>query len=638
MSEPMADNDTSSHQLTGRDAGATLPHQAVITDVWSWTARKYRVRARVLLLLNLLLFCGLCMFTRWLHVARILDFSVESYMGPLRFWGTDTQTLYDFILFPISVDQTPIYGVVIGLLMASVVAIPICVAILYRFKSSLPFAAAVLVFAHLPWLAITLVGSCVLASVRPFRMEFRFGSALLGMLPVLLYLFLATRGPGDPLSASISPERKLLLAGPWLLAILAACSMMAAIILIARIVNHRPGAVAPVMAIMFATPVVLFHFHVGVDELHYRVLESEYGPRSERFEPVQDASGRILGMLHRWTQPGSDSASLHSAFLAIWSTNPAEQVALKARLTRRLLHDFQIQLMRDRHAAYNACQVFVADHPHSRYVPNALFIQARALDTRLDQRRLVGREAQRELYTDFPHVESLQVWTNLLAEYPDSPLAVSARLRVAQLRLRGGDEVAALRVLQPMASAEAISPDPPPARPFMQTQPPESSLAYEPEPDLLESRRLAELIRVNRDDPKHGAEPLRALASLDPHRASYRDQLQRLADRYHDSLLYDNIVVRWAEAHADREERARKLAACIERFPTGDALPEALFKLANLEVQAPGADESCRVRGIGRLRRIVEHFGQSCWAQPGAERLKMLGPQSQPTTHTAEVP
>ena len=40
-----------------------LPHLPVITDVWSWTARKYRIRAAVLLLLNLVLF--------WVRVVHV---------------------------------------------------------------------------------------------------------------------------------------------------------------------------------------------------------------------------------------------------------------------------------------------------------------------------------------------------------------------------------------------------------------------------------------------------------------------------------------------------------------------------------------------------------------------------------------
>jgi hypothetical protein len=608
-----------------------------ITDVWSWTARKYRVRAALLLLANLLLFCGLCAFTHWLHVASVFDFSPHAYLEPLRFWGPQTQNLYDFVLFPISVDQTPIHGVVIGLLVAAMVAVPISVSILYRLRSALPFIAAVLIFAHLPWLAITLLASCVLASVRPFRMSFRFGSALVGMLPILLYLFLATRGPSDPLSASISPERKLLLAGPWLLAILAACTMMAVIIFIARVVNYRPGAVAPVMAVMFATPAILFHVRIGVDELHYRVLEARYGPRSELFEPVQDATDTILALLHQWTNPALDREPRRSALLAVWSADHGEQLALKRRVSRRLL----LELMDNRREAYEACKDFIADHPTSRYVPNVLFIQARALDTRLDERTLLGETAQRELYADFPHVESEPIWTNLLTQYPNSPLAVAARVRVAQLRLRKGEVDGALAALSPtvMEDRESRPGTQPAARPLLRTSRSESSLEFDPDQDQFEARHLKELILANRGDPRYDVEPLVALASLDPHRPGYRDQLLRLMHRYPDSLLLDNLAVRWASAIDNREQRATRLLACIRRFPAGDAVPEAMFELADLEVQAFGSgDEARRATGIARMREIVARFRQTCWARRARERLRILDPKLDLTTLPAVAP
>ncbi len=592
-----------------------------------------RIRATVLLVLNFLLFCGLCIFTHWLHVAQVFDFRLASYLEPLRFWGPQTQNLYDFILFPISVDQTPIHGVVIGLLVASIVAVPISVSILYRFRSTLPYLAAVLVLAHLPWMAITLAASCALASLRPFRMSFRFGSALLGMLPVLLYLYLATRGPGEPVSASISPERKLLLAGPWLLAILAACTMLAVIIFIARVVNDRPGAVAPVMAFMFATPAVLFHARVGADELQYRILEARYGPRSERFEPVRDATDKILALFHQWTMPGMDSLVRRSALLAAWSSDPKEQLAVKRLISRRLLLD----LMDDRREAYEACKDFIADHPTSRYVPNVLYIQARVLDTRLDERTLVGQTAQRELYTAFPHAESEPVWSNLLTQYPHSPLAVVARLRVAQLRLRKGDADGALALLAAPPGAVSGGPQAqasPTDRPLLRPRPPESSLEFDPDQDLFEAERLRELIMANRDDPRYGTKPLRELAALDPHRPGYRDQLLRLMDRYPDGLLTDNLAVRWASAAPSQAERAEKLLGCIQRYPSGDALPEALFALADLEVQVLGSDDQARrAAGLARLRDIVSRFGHTCWGRRADERLKMLEP-----TATATLP
>jgi outer membrane protein assembly factor BamD (BamD/ComL family) len=606
-------------------------------SVWSWTPRKYRIRAIALLLVNLALFSGLCVFTHWLHYGTAIDFRWSSYLYPLRFWGPQTQNLYDFIVSPISVDQTPIHGIVIGLLFAAVLAVPILVAILYNFRTALPFVAAVFLLAHLPWLALTLIGSCVLAAVRPFRMNFRFGSALLAMLPIVLYLLLATRGPSEPVAASISPARNLLLAGPWLLAILSASMMMAVTIFIARAVNYRPDAVAPVMAVMFATPAIIFQVFVGVDELDYRVLETHYGPRSECFEPVQDATDTILSLLHGWTAPGIEREPRRSALLAVWSANPAEQAALKRRVSRRLLLD----LMDDRRDAYQACSDFVADHPTSRYLPCVLFIQARALDTRLDQRKLFGESAQRELYTDFPSVQSEPIWTTLLTEYPSSPLAVAARSRVGQLRLRRGDADGALAALSPTSTRPAVpaTPTQPVRRFLLRTRPPEGTLGYESDQDLFEAQQLRELIVANRDDPKYGLEPLRALVCLDPHRPEYAEQLLRLGQHYPDSLVYDDLIVRWAETTADRMQMAARLQACLARFPTANAVPEAMFALADLEIQSLGAgDENRRAAGVARLRELVARFDQSCWARRAAERLKMLAPRPVSPSQPAESP
>ncbi|MBK9127520.1 MAG: hypothetical protein IPM13_06935 [Phycisphaerales bacterium] len=611
--------------LSGGAAALDAPVER--PDVWAWTGAKYRVRAVLLLVLNFTLYCGLCVFTHWLHVGQAFDFSFESYAEPFRFWGPNTLNLYDFILYPISVEQTPMHGVVIGLLIATVVAIPIAVAILYRFPCSLPFTLAVFVLGHLPWLAVTLTSSCILASVRPFRLRFRYGAALVGLLPVLLYLFLATRGASDLLSASISPERKLLLAGPWILAILGACTMLAIILLIAQSLNCRPGSVAPVMGVMFALPVTLFHAYVGFDELAYRAIEIEYGPRARRFEPVQDATDAIFTYFRERMDRGADRGARRAVLLALWSERPEQQAAVKHRVTNYL----RVQLLRDRQAAYDACKQFLETHLASRFIPNVLYIQARVLDTRLDELRFQGEDAKRELYTDFPHVQSEPIWSTLLTRYPQSPLAVAARLRLAQHRLRQGDVGGALTVLNmelpPEAQRRLPARGP---RPLLVTVSPESTLEIEPDAFIFESERLRELILANGglDAPERDREALQALASLDPHRAGYRDQLARLAAAYADRPLHDNIVVRWASHAEDRRLRAELLAACLERFDGGDAYAEALFQLADLDVQRAGGDAALREAGIARLNELVSRFGETCWGRLAAERLTMLMPRT----------
>jgi hypothetical protein len=631
---------------SGADALATLaePHAAPpissvsvssepeIVDVWSRTQAKYRIRAVVLLLANLLLFCGLCVFAHWLHFARAFDFSLQSYFAPAQFWNPAAPNLNDFILAPINVVEVPLHAIVLGLVAAVMVAVPIVVAMLYRFRYALPFLAAVFVFAHMPWMAVTLLGSCVLASLRPFRMRFRFGSALVGLLPVLLYLYLATRGTPDQLADYAAPIQKSLLVAPWLITILAAAIMLGAVLAIARIVNYRPGAVAPVLAVMFAAPVVLFHAGVGADELAYRVLEVEYGPRSKRFEPTlksreteQAIYAIIAGELGK-----SFSGQLRWDIRALWSLNPERLGELKRTVSRRFLADF----LADRAEAYEACKQFIADYPHSRYVPYVLYIQARVLDLRLDEAKLANEEPSRELYSDFPHVQSEEIWLTLVRQYPHSPFAVEAGLRLAELKLRAGNVDEAVKDLRsvleqrnPRVPAPAATQ--PRRHSFLTAATPETRLDFQPEPYRHEARRLAELIAENRDDPRYGNAPLVELAALDPRRAGYLEQLLRLAEHYRDSSLHDNLIVLWAAALPNLGERAAALETCVRMFTTGDALPEALYRLATLETQALGADdEARRARGLARLREIMARFPESCWAARVAERPEVLEPDA----------
>lgn len=609
-----------------------------VVDVWSRTAPKYRIRAVALLIVNIALFSGLCAFTHWLHVGRLLDFSWRSYAEPARFWGDQTRSLNDFILFPINVQQLPIHGLVLGMLLASIVAVPIVTSILYRFTAALPFIAAVLLFAHMPWMALTLMMSCILAGVRPFRMKFRFGSALLGMLPVLLYLYLATRGAPEQYGAYTSPMQRTLLVAPWVIAILSACLMMGLILLIARLVNYRPGAITPVVTVMFAMPVVLFYRFVGTDELAYRVLESNYGPRSARFEPVQDTrvtKERIYELMQRWTLDEEGGAAYRPEFLAVWSG----QVDT---FKRRVWQNFVIEFLADRALAYQECARFIATWPDSRYVANVLYVQGLALDTRLDERRLQDAPPRRELYTDFPHAQSESAWTALLSRYPDSPFAIAAGYRLAQLRLRRGEVDAAAELLERVCRVGRGRRAPSATQPSLRgvsAAPPEASLEFDATPYLFEAERLLELIAANRDDPRYGHAPLAALASLDPHRRSYLERLLALAAEWRDSRLYDNLLVTWASGLADAEQRADRLAACAENFPNGDAAPEALFRWADLEIQSLGGKEGVfRDAGVARMRDVATRFGATVWGRAAAERLQMLRSVPARTIEAAKGP
>ena len=278
-------------------------------DVWYYTTPRYRVRAFVLLAVNVFLYAGLCVFTHWLHTAEPFDFSWQSYTSPARFWGEQTVGLNNFLLYPINVTRTPWHGIVLGLLLAAIVATPIAVSILYRFYASLPFAACVLILAHMPWMAFTLVGSAALASLPPFRLRFRYGSALVALIPIMAHMYLSTYSTSEQVRVYATPELRLQLSFPWLLAIVAAAITLGLILLIASMVRYRPGAVTPVLSAVLVPPLLVFHTQVGADEIDYRVLERAYGPKSQAFSPVSDARREILGLVHQY-DPDSDEMFL----------------------------------------------------------------------------------------------------------------------------------------------------------------------------------------------------------------------------------------------------------------------------------------------------------------------------------------
>lgn len=619
MADALAEADSQAAvapQTAPRPSAAPARTEHDYDDVWSRAEPKYRLRALLLLAVTFALFCGLCVFTHWLHTARLLEFTWDSYFAPLNFWSAGSPNLNDFILYPIDVTRTPVHALVLGILLAAKFAVPICIAIMYRFPFAIPFALAVGVFAHMPWLAVTLLLSCLIASSHPFRLKFRFGSALVGLLPVLLYLYLSTRGGGEQLDLA-SPTQQALLAAPWILSILGACGMCAIVLLISRAVNYRPGAIAPVLAIMFALPVALFHLRVGADELLFRVLEAEYGPRSPRFAPVADARPALREMLRRLTRD--------DAVFARYSPDLFNALSGQATPLRRvILNQIQTEFLAQRAAAHQAFDRFRNDFPASKYVPAVLYMHGWIMDMRLEESALESGEPRRELYTDFPNVQSESSWATLFAGHPNSPLAAAAGLRLAQLDLRRGDSVEARRIL---SLVERLAARLSAAQPNAAAQPPpiEAGLNYDPTPYLIEARRLAELIDENRDDPRFGDRPLVDLAGLDPRRTLYRDQLARLAQQYDGAILHDNLVILWIAAEPDSEQRRVLFAEFLDRNPGGDARAEALFRLADIELQgAAERDSAVRERAIDRLRTVARDYPRSAWATDATRRLESI--------------
>ena len=192
------------------------------TDVWSRTAPKYRKRAIVLLLVNIVLFAGLGSFASGLRTG--VTFAPTQYgywqLVAATFMPKGTAHLGNFVLFPIRLDIVPLHGIVVGLLLAALVSVPILIAILYRFPCCIPFILIVALLAVMPWLAINITGACILATARPLRFRFRYASALLGLMLVLLYFYGASR-QAAPSVEQYAPADRMKFMAPWILATLA---------------------------------------------------------------------------------------------------------------------------------------------------------------------------------------------------------------------------------------------------------------------------------------------------------------------------------------------------------------------------------------------------------------------------------
>lgn len=593
-----------------------------LMDVWSRSGPKYRIRAIVLLAVNILLFAGAACFTYWLRSGE--------FFAPIRegYWDSLAQTfggvgrpdvsLAAFLIEPISIHDVPMQIPIVGLLMSALISIPILVAILYRFWSSIPFIAIIGFIAVMPWLAITLLFSCIIASVRPFRTRIRFMSAMLALIPAILYLVLAWSGTRDVVVGRVDPVDRIKFVAPWVLAIVASAVVFAIVLAIARIVNYRPGAVTPLLAVMFAIPMLLFEKHVGRDELYYRLLE-----RLERayFADENAGLGLHTAVQQKWErlpQPRPPRGRIREMEEENWLFE------LASDLSRR-----QLVLAANQEDIAQRCDWFHHQYPYSPYTPNALFIKARAGDLRLDVREFRKTRWIR-LYDDVPNPMSRETWEIIAENRPDSPLAAVAMLRISQLDAQECDIDRALtrtrELIQKFGHASVHEPRGTNEFSLFLDRPPlEAGLNISLDQVLLKAARLRDLLEANsndeafRTDPLCGAQrgregPPYGLLDLDARDEAYEARLNELLAAYPNSRLSDNIELELAMSRSRVADRIAALRSMLERHADGDAAPEALIRLA---IALRERNEPHHAGLL--LNQLVREWPNSIWARLCAE-------------------
>lgn len=574
-----------------------------ITDVWRWTGRKYRVRAVLFLLTDALLFAGLGCFTFWLRTGHALPFSAQQYWGYL--WQSfdptleRQTTLLEFLLQPIPAQQVPWMFVIHGLVMASLTAIPILVAMLYRLPFALVFTAIIGFFAALPWLAITVTFCCCLACWKRIQFSFRYATALISLSPVVLYYLMATRN--TPGIDRLAPLELVKLYLPVVIALIAACVVMAIVLIIARVVNHRPGAIAPLMAILFVTPVVLFETKVGRDELRYRLLERGFGPGSrEHFLRHADAEKTIFRAAEVMRDAAPDPQPPIDSLIQLVRDDLKLRAAVGQTGQSRVAKTVMVDWYAQKDLAISECRRFRRHFPYSEYVPSVLYLQGRATDLRLNREFAYLQDSLILTHNeDFPNTASADVWRELVERAPDSAPGCVAMYRLAVLETRRGHVQEALDLLDRLIAGfgKRKNPDTAPTetsgwRNFLAKRPPANSLDIDVTATVQSARKLHDLLSRNRAkdlEPKYAYPILGRLFSINPHHPEYAQNLRELLaatstdPRDPASLLRDNIELLLVLTNRSRSRRIDELRALVERFAKDkqcDALPRARFELA----------------------------------------------------------
>lgn len=592
-------------------------------DVWSRTEPRYRRRAITLLLINGLLFAGLGGFTYWLRTGKYIPFFSPDYWEIVwrTFDPTPHQqiTLVDFLTYPINIQQAPAHVIVLGLLMASIVSIPILVAMLYRLPAALIFLVIVAFVGVLPWLAMTLLLSCALTALKPLRFSFRYATALIALIPAVVYFFTATRNP-TLVASQPKPMDWPMLYAPWALAILGSCVLMGLVLWLARVVNYRPGVIAPLLAVMFATPVVVFEAKVGRDELYYRVLERQCGPNSATVFRDQDARAVIHEIAERVYEhaekPGRSVAEIEEEIKHLWQYElDPMKVADRAITIFAQQQDDVVQ----------ACDKFRADFPRSRYVPNVLYIKGRAIDMRVDVEAF-RRDAVVHFYDDFPSPNSAPTWALIAAgDWPPSPVTAIALYRLAQLEARAGRIDAARERLRRLEAefGRPVTTAPAPSAPLAKPDP-TGTLGIRIREVVLAGRRFAWLLERYWDPPYANA-PLVEMLRMDPRHRLYTRNLEELLEKYPNARLRDYVELQLV-LHANERSASLRIAA-LEAFvrehadDASGALGEAYYRLGEAYVNDRRDTDAVRA-----FQAVVDRCPDSPWVEDAQIRLGQLAP------------
>lgn len=461
------------------------------------------------------------------------------------------------LLQPLSIFEHPWMIAVCGLLLGAVILVPVVMSVLYRPGWALPLVVLLAVLAQAPILAAVLGISCVLAGKAGLRRTSPSLTACLGLLPAGAYLALFGLSGSD--NAAIAPLRRWILHVPLLMAMVSALAVTWATMWLARMARYYPAAIIPILSLVLAAPIAIFHLRVGSERLAFALL-------------CQSLDG--------------GEALLAEKGLDRWRLENKAQGLTGQALLNRLEDDLKGRRLE----LQGRCDEFLARFGGGELAPSALWIRAEAGGLRLDRRAL---DQGRVRYSaDHPLPAGEEDWRRLRESFPGSLQAAMAGWRLAELALRAKNVNQAEDLLT--QAAERLerflaAPEPNAGEVFSST-PQVPSRAQSAEA-LFQVQRLAWLIKENHlASDARAAEAMAEFLAVDPRdltAAEYYSRMAELAGRYENTPLSENFKLAVAEATESLDDRAGQLAALARQWSDGDAAIEANYDLARLLLKEP---------------------------------------------------
>jgi len=560
----------------------------------------FPARQRIIFwLVNLILYALLNMFALRLQQGVWFQLHGPYHSGPL----------IEQVLYPLNILQFPSQIIVVALLTTLICSVAILMAQLYGLLPSVPFIVVVFFLGHNPILSMCLLVSCAAVSFEPMRFKSKFVSAVVCLLPQVLYwvFFSGENREQDVL-------RWAILYAPWALAFVMCVVFFGIVLAIGHFLRYRPGVLMPIFAALLALTVFLFHSSIGMDERDFQADVFGYSPEQiTEFESrsIIDQLKEQLAQRRRQSKFLTEElilAELRSQWR--WAFRiPLGAVAAQkydvdgayasdpvSPANRALSDVSKAQL-----DAIDHIDGFIKAHRDGPREADAMYYKGLLIDMKVDHRALRDNDVL-QFYFDFPSPYSQHIWAEILSRFPSSPASIEAGRRLALLlagrKPQGPTESFNFKqALSLLEEAQRRC-----AQLIQKRQQQDQEKAAAPDwygtvfrrPDLtianeklkflqMKIARLSSLIsQENRTGHLRHEDRLAAFVRLDSHEPDYyeRQLAQLKRDSPQPDPLIDNIELALTLLEQDPEQKLLRLAELAQRYQDRDGGIEATLELA----------------------------------------------------------